>query len=156
VGILVGMAYVVARRDGRFEIRESIVTERGPRARTLANFSALTEDVLQRAENRAARRFDRRAVTASAIRRGAVVAVPPSGSSALDQRGGAMQRFLEGTRRFAVAADESLPGHQADPGAVFAELLHFADEVGRHQPPRAFEPLRYPVVRLLVANESRG
>src|ERR1035441_3245586 len=41
VGTLVGMAYVVPRRDGRFEIRESVQTERGPRCRTLANFAVL-------------------------------------------------------------------------------------------------------------------
>ena len=46
VGNIVGMAYVVARPKGRFEIRESVHTPKGPRARSLANFPELTDDVL--------------------------------------------------------------------------------------------------------------
>ena len=40
------MAYVVARPRGRFEIRESVHTPKGPRARSLANFAHLTDEVL--------------------------------------------------------------------------------------------------------------
>jgi hypothetical protein len=47
------MAFVVARRDGRFEIRESVMTAAGPRARTLASFRTLTGDVLDKARARA-------------------------------------------------------------------------------------------------------
>jgi hypothetical protein len=60
------MAFVVARRDGRFEIRESVSTPAGPRARTLAGFRVLSDDVLAEAEARATRPFDRTTVRARA------------------------------------------------------------------------------------------
>ena len=52
------MAFVVARAGGRFEIRESVSTPAGPRARTLATFRVLTAEVLADAEGRARRPFD--------------------------------------------------------------------------------------------------
>jgi hypothetical protein len=52
------MAFVVKRSDGRFEIRESLVTPAGPRARTLAPFRVLTDEVIERARSRARRPFD--------------------------------------------------------------------------------------------------
>lgn len=67
------MAYVVARRNGRFEVRESLHTSKGPRARSLAGFKVLTEKVLAVAAQRATRTFDRRAVIASGRRAGASV-----------------------------------------------------------------------------------
>ena len=53
------MAFVVTRRDGRFEIRESVSTPRGPRARTLVTFRELSAAVLDKAEERATTPFDR-------------------------------------------------------------------------------------------------
>ncbi len=52
------MTYVVARPKGRFEIRESVHTPKGPRARSLANFTQLTDEVLARPARRASRPFD--------------------------------------------------------------------------------------------------
>ncbi len=52
------MAYVVARPKGRFEIRESVHTHKGPRARSLANFARLSDEVLATARRRASRPFD--------------------------------------------------------------------------------------------------
>ena len=43
------MAYVVTRPRGRFEIRESVHTDKGPRARSLASFTELSDEVLARA-----------------------------------------------------------------------------------------------------------
>lgn len=60
------MAFVIARRDGRYEIRESVSTPKGPRARTLATFHALSDDVLDHAESRATTRFDRAHIVAKA------------------------------------------------------------------------------------------
>ncbi len=61
------MAYLRKRRDGRVEIRESIATRRGPRARTLAVFrGALAPDVIERAAGLARRPFDRTALRARA------------------------------------------------------------------------------------------
>ena len=66
------MAFVVARRDGRFEIRESMSTPQGPRAHTLASFRELTDVVLDHAERRALRPFDRQRVEAKALAIGAL------------------------------------------------------------------------------------
>jgi hypothetical protein len=61
------MAYLFRRADGRLEIREAVATPRGPRARTLASFrGALGPEVLERAEARATRPFDRTALLARA------------------------------------------------------------------------------------------
>lgn len=65
------MAFVVLRRDGRFEIRESVATPAGPRSRTLATFHRLSDATLEHAQRRATRPFDRGAVVASADRAGA-------------------------------------------------------------------------------------
>jgi hypothetical protein len=149
------MAYVVARKDGRFEIRESIATERGPRARSLANFSVLTVDVLGRAEMRATRPFDRVAVASSAARRGAAL---DAGVAAGGRRatGDELERFAARARRFALAADGTTSGSSPiDPGGVLVELLAFADAVRQHQSPREPEPLTYPPLAPLVAEGRR-
>lgn len=67
------MAFIVAR-GGRFEIRESRLTDRGPRATTLATFRVLTDDVLAEAASRARTRFD-----AGEIRRRAIELGAPEG-----------------------------------------------------------------------------
>lgn len=66
------MAFLVARKDGRFEIRESHATEVGPRSRTLVSFRELDDDVLDRAAANAQARFDRAAIR----ERAAQLAVP--------------------------------------------------------------------------------
>jgi hypothetical protein len=67
------MGYVVRRPAGRWEVRESVVTPSGPRARSLATFRVLDSAVLDRAERAARRPFDRQAAVASARRAGAPV-----------------------------------------------------------------------------------
>jgi len=64
------MAFVVRRRDVRFEIRESLSTPAGPRARTLASFRVLTADVLAAAAGRARRPFDAAKIRARAAELG--------------------------------------------------------------------------------------
>jgi hypothetical protein len=68
------MAFVVARPGRRFEIRQSRTTPAGPRARTLATFRVLDDDVLARASERAGAALDVVALRASARRAGAPVA----------------------------------------------------------------------------------
>jgi hypothetical protein len=80
------MAYLRQRKDGRVEIRESIATRVGPRARTLAVFrGALSPDLLERAAALARRPFDREAIRARAVALG----VPLS-----ERRGEASARAL--------------------------------------------------------------
>jgi len=70
------MAYIVSGKGHSWEVRESAATKKGPRSKTLATFSILTADVLERASSRSAKPLDRRALEKAARRLGAAVAVP--------------------------------------------------------------------------------
>lgn len=67
------MAYVTARKNGTWEIRESASTPNGPRSRTLASFRTLSDDVIRHAQARATRPLDKEEVRAAAHRAGAPV-----------------------------------------------------------------------------------
>jgi len=72
------MTYVVVRRrhgEPSYEIRESELTDRGPRSRSLASFRVLDDIALEKARARALRPFDATAVRASAQRVGAPIQV---------------------------------------------------------------------------------
>lgn len=136
------MAYVVARRNGRFEVRESLHTSQGPRARTLAGFRVLDEEVIERASGRATRPFDRQAVIDSARRIGA----PVNRGTGRGSRG-----FVQTSRRVGRQWQMATP---RDPGAVLIELLGFADAVAAGQPPRRFQPLEFPPLGRLATGRG--
>ena len=143
------MAYVVARRGGRFEVRESVHTANGPRSRTLAGFRVLTADVVNAAGRRAQRPFDAEAVISSGRRAGARVQVASSEASR------ARDRFLSGSRWMAVAlAKPALPAERMDAGMALLELLGFADAIAAKQPPRAREPLAFPPLARIVKQRA--
>jgi hypothetical protein len=139
------MAFVVARPKGRFEIRESLHTAAGPRARSLAGFDVLTDEVLAKAARRARRPFDVEAVLASARRAGASV-VGAGGREGERSR----RRFVEASRRMARTLEGPLATGSTDPGAALIDLLGFADAVTRSRPARPFAPLEFPVLARLV------
>jgi hypothetical protein len=139
------MAYVVARPKGRFEIRESLHTPDGPRARSLAGFDVLTDAVLATAARRAQRPFDVQSVLASGRRAGAPATVGAGG-----EPDDARVRFVEASRRMARALQRPPALRPLDPGAALIDLLGFADAVIRNQPPRAPAPLEFPVLSRLV------
>ncbi len=151
------MAYVVGRSNGRFEIRESVHTPKGPRARTLANFEQLTDKVLDTARLRATRPFDVDAVRASAQRASNAVASRRPGQGRL---GGIatphrrlMRQFAQSSRRMAAAL-ESHPrqaGSAADPGDALIDLLDLVAQVSAFRAPRRPEPLRFPPLARLRA-----
>lgn len=145
------MAYVVARRNGRFEIRESLHTPKGPRARSLAGFETLTDEVLEAAAGRATRSFDGNAVMASARRAGAPVTAATGIAEGIQ---GSPKRFVEASRRMARSMRRTPSFRQTDPGTSLIELLGFADAVTRSQPARPFEPLTFPVLSRLVEGRS--
>ena len=140
------MAYVAARRNGRFEIRESVHTPKGPRARSLASFEVLSDEVLARAEGRAVRPFDADAVIASGRRAGAKVAVARDTPARV--RGA---RFVRASRRMASTLERPPAQRGMDPGRTLIELLGFADAVRQSQPPRPFEALGFPPLAHLAA-----
>lgn len=84
------MAFV--RRSGdRFEIRESTLTPRGPRAKTLATFRILSDEVLDKAASRGTRPFDRETIRQRALALGAPTA-PPAAFEAARQLAGQLAR----------------------------------------------------------------
>jgi hypothetical protein len=151
------MAYVVARPKGRYEIRESVHTPKGPRARTLANFEHLTDKVLHTARLRAHRPFDLDAVRASAER--ARTSAAAQGPRAEGSSGVAkpprpeLRRFAESSRRMAAALETRPPpaGSARDPGDALIELLELVAQVSAFGAPRHPEPLRFPPLARLRA-----
>jgi hypothetical protein len=152
------MAYVVARRKGRFEVRESLHTQRGPRARTLAGFGVLTDEVLTAAAARAQRPFNAREVLASGRRAGAPVLarIATNGPPDTGEVAGSASRFVESSRRMALTLSQTPAAGQTDPGAALIDLLGFADAVTRSQPARPFEPLTFPVLHKLVEHRHEA
>ncbi len=70
------MAYVVARKTGAWEIRESHNTDAGPRSRTLATFRTLTPETIERARARSRKDLDDGELRKAARRAGAPVVAP--------------------------------------------------------------------------------
>jgi len=152
------MAYIVSRADGRHEIRESRLTPRGPRARTLATFRVLTDAVLDHAESRAETRFDRERVIQIAIDRD--IPRAPDDPAALSLRlVAAMERHGPLPEAFAdVLRDALSPGSvtmsdtlnparewiaatATDRGDTLRDLLRMTDRLPeRPRPPRRHFP----------------
>jgi hypothetical protein len=155
--MLLVMAYVVARPRGRFEIRESLHTPKGPRARTLANFEQLTDKVLDTARLRASRPFDLDAVRASAEKARSVAAARRPGQGRLGgvatPRRRVLRQFAESSRRMAAALESRPPraGSAPDPGDALIDLLDLVAQVSDFQAPRRPEPLRFPPLARLRA-----
>jgi hypothetical protein len=72
------MAFVVPTKSGRFEVRESVTTPKGPRSHTLASFSELTDEVIEKARAKASRPLDAEGLRRAAVKASAPVAVPPA------------------------------------------------------------------------------
>lgn len=81
------MAYLTQRAPQRWELRESVTTDRGPRSRTLASFDRLTDEVLHHAEQRATRPFDPEAVRAAARKAAVPVELPAADRAARELTG---------------------------------------------------------------------
>ncbi|MGI8491907.1 MAG: hypothetical protein ACR2KC_02580 [Acidimicrobiales bacterium] len=145
------MAYVVARRGRRYEIRESVHTPKGPRARSLVNFGVLTPRVLQVAASRATRPFDPDAVLA----RARLAGVPEAGAAGGGggEGAGGYQSFVQASRALGRSWDANRRAAGApDPGTALIELLGFSDVIARSRPARTREPLQFPVLAWLVAH----
>ncbi|HEX4126956.1 MAG TPA: hypothetical protein VHX67_05195 [Acidimicrobiales bacterium] len=144
------MAYVVARPKGRFEIRESVHTPKGPRARSLANFSHFSDEVLDRARRRASRPFDTEAVRAAAAR---VAARPPAISLRHEQP--ETRHFVEASRRMARSSEQVSPtAARQEPGDALIDLLGFVAQIQTFGPARPREPLRFPPLARLRAERT--
>jgi hypothetical protein len=71
------MAFVVPTKRGNFEIRESRSTPKGPRSRTLATFTELSDEVREKARRKAAKPIPADRLRKAARRVGAPVARKP-------------------------------------------------------------------------------
>lgn len=160
------MAFVVPVKSGRFEIRESESTPRGPRSRTLASFRELDDAVIEKARERAAKAIDATELRHAAKRAGALVARKPVDRAAreliaelgkgrrldppLRQMLLDILRKPEGAREGArISSSDSAPSISAwmaatpdQRGRALVDLLLLVDAL----PPsgRKKEPLRFP------------
>jgi hypothetical protein len=126
------MAYVVATHPGRFEVRESKATDKGPRSRTLANFRELTDEVIEKVQATA-----ERPVSAEQLRKAALRAGAPIHGSELDE---AAKRTLRGIasgdrprpilRRLLLDAllAESPPDRRSTPTTLVSDAARSAGE----------------------------
>jgi len=153
------MAYVIPRSTGRWELRESHATHRGPRSRTLASFRSLSDEVIDRARSRATKALAREDIRAAARRAGAPVDV-----AAADHAASELLKELEAGREPSPALRKLLVDGLGDGppdvdlanartgamwltataqerGDALADLLLLADAIPR-RPNR--EPLRFP------------
>ena len=147
------MAYVVVRPRGRYEIRESVHTPKGPRARSLANFAQLTDDVLETARLRSTRPFDPDGVRASAARASAVA----TGSADRGREIAQASEFVAASRRMAesLIARPTPSAGRPDPGDTLIDLLEFAEQITAFTAPRPPEPLAFPPLARLAPAEAR-
>jgi hypothetical protein len=146
------MAYVVARPKGRFEIRESVHTPKGPRARSLANFAHFSDQVLERARRRASRPFDVEAVRAAAAR---VAERAPARTPRHEQP--ETRHFVEASRRMARSLERVPPAAaRQDPGDALMDLLGFVAQIQTFRPAGRREPLRFPPLARLTAERAEA
>ena len=135
-------------------------TPKGPRARSLANFEFLTDEVLVAARGRATRPADTEAVRVSA-RKAATSSVarrhrgqrPLGGVAAPGRHQG--RRFVESSRRMAGSLETRPPapgtGRDRDPGDTLLDLLNFAEQITAFTPERPPEDLMFPPLAPLAA-----
>jgi hypothetical protein len=155
------MAYVVVRPRGRFEIRESVHTPQGSRARSLASFAELSDEVLAKASKRASRPFDADAVRVSAARAGAPIRrhrqaeIRHAETPQAEMQKPEMRRFVESSRRMAAALEtrppDAISSPSREPGDALIDLLDLVSQVSAFGPARRPEPLRFPPLARLRA-----
>jgi hypothetical protein len=86
------MAYVVATKPGRFEVRESVSTPKGPRSRTLASFREMTAETVERVQGNSEKPPTAAELTRLALRAGA----PVRGSKLDEAAGETLRRIASG------------------------------------------------------------
>lgn len=67
------MAYVVATKPGRYEVRESVSTPKGPRSRTLVSFRELTLETIEKVRDKSEKPPTAEELTRLALRAGAPI-----------------------------------------------------------------------------------
>jgi hypothetical protein len=161
------MAYLARRPGGRCDIRESVLTARGPRSRTLASFrGALTPEALERARRRATRPLDPARLRALAEAQGIPVSERRQDRAAREllaalRAGAEIDPALAHLLREALASRPAAPppgplrdvaewigADDAERGRALRELVRVADRIARSRAPVRERPrVRFPRIR---------
>jgi hypothetical protein len=126
------MAFIVPTKRGSFEVRESRNTPKGPRSRTLATFTELTDEVIEKARDRAAKPPSAEELREAAIRAGAPVPGAPVDEAARETlrllaTGGRLDPMLK--RLLADALEREDRGDRpTDPDALVSDAARSATE----------------------------
>jgi hypothetical protein len=124
------MAYVVATKPGRFEVRESASTPEGPRSRTLASFRELSAETIEKVRARSEKPPTAAELTHLALRAGA----PVRGSELDEAAREALRRIASGEqpdpklRRLLIDAlsDQGPDPHQVEPRGKVSDAARAA------------------------------
>lgn len=137
------MAYVVPTKRGTFEVRESHLTPKGPRSRTLATFREMTDEVIVKARSRASKPLETEELRSAAARAGASVPGTP-----VDRAAREALRLLAGGERLDPMLRTLLldalnpgPGATVHPAAVSDTARSATEWIGA-SPERRGEALR--------------
>lgn len=154
------MAFVVRRPGDRWEIRESYSTPAGPRARTLASFRVLTDDVIRRASAAGGQTLERQAIIRAARKAGApieragtdstaaaLLRVLARGTPVSPGLGRLLHDHLERTTRRVHLVEDSVAewigASDRERGDALVDLLGLADRL----PPPKRKALEFPIFR---------
>lgn len=146
------MAYIAPRKNGSWEIRETRSTPDGPRSSTLASFRELTDEVIERAQARAAKPIDAQELQQAALRAGAPIEEPLADRAATQLLGElsmgrkprrALRRLLAdvvdsrdaGLSDAARAAQEWVAASPEERGKTLRELLLLGDALPKRRRP---------------------
>jgi len=132
------MAFVVGRPGGRFEVRESRATARGPRARTLATFTTLDDAVVAQVVERAERPVDIHDLVRAARRAGAPVTV---GASPADVAARALLTELRAGNSLSPVLAAAV-SNAVEPGADVSDSVRAAAAWSGASPQERGEALR--------------
>jgi hypothetical protein len=146
------MAFVVATKRGRYEIRESQNTPKGPRSRTLATFRELNDEVIEKARARSAKALSAEELREAATRAGAPGSWAPVDRAAreLISELGKGRQLDPTLRRLLVdqlngkesSVSEWMAASLDERGKALVDLLLLADALPSNG--RRHEPLDFP------------
>jgi hypothetical protein len=126
------MTYVVATKPGRYEVRESVTTPKGPRSRTLAGFREMSAETVEKVRARAEKPPTAAELTRLALRAGA----PVRGSELNEAARETLRRLADGEqpdpklRRLLLdALSRPDPGRrQSEPQSVVSDAARAASQ----------------------------
>jgi hypothetical protein len=126
------MSFIVPKKNGVYEVRESRATPDGPRSRTLATFKELTDETIEKAQARAAKPPSADELRRAALRAGAPVAGSPVDETARNllrqiAGGGQLDPMLKRLLLDALLREDR-SDRPADPSATVSDAARSATE----------------------------